>query len=47
MAPVSASRLLKKAVYPLSRSAAATCISCSRVAIPISWSMMAKPPILG
>ena len=44
MAPVSASRLLKKAVYFLSRSAAATCISCARVAIPVSWSMMAKPP---
>ena len=29
--PVSGSRLLKKAVYPWSRSAAATCISCARV----------------
>ena len=47
MAPVSASRLLKKGVYPLSRSAAATCISCARVAIPVSWSMMAKPPSWG
>ena len=44
VAPVSASRLLKKGVYPLSRSAAATCISCARVVIPVSWSMMAKPP---
>ena len=47
VAPVSASRLLKKGVYPLSRSAAATCISCARVAIPVSWSMMAKPPSRG
>ena len=47
VAPVSASRLLKKAVYPLSRSAAATCISCALVAIPVSWSMMAKPPSWG
>ena len=47
MAPVSASRMLKKGVYPLSRSAAATCISCARVAIPVSWSMMAKPPSWG
>ena len=47
VAPVSASQLLKKAVYPLSRSAAATCISCARVAIPVSWSMMAKPPSWG
>ena len=47
MAPVSARRLLKKAVYPLSRSAVATCISCARVAIPVSWSMMAKPPSRG
>ena len=44
VAPVSASRLLKKGVYPLSRSAAATCISCARLAIPVSWSMIAKPP---
>ena len=43
VAPVSASQLLKKGVYPLSRSAVATCISCARVAIPVSWSMMAKP----
>ena len=43
VAPVSASRLLKMGVYPLSRSAAATCISCVRVAIPVSWSMMVKP----
>ena len=43
VAPVSASRLLKKGVYPLSRSAAATCISCARVTIPVSCSMMAKP----
>ena len=47
VAPISASRLLKKAVYPLSRSAAATCISYARVAIPVSWSMMAKPPSWG
>ena len=47
MAPVSASRLLKKGVYPLSRSAAATCVSCARVAIPVSWSMIAKPPSWG
>ena len=47
VAPVSASRLLKKGVYPLSRSAAATCISCAWVAIPVSWSMMAKPPSSG
>ena len=47
VAPVSASRLLKKVVYPLSRSAAATCISCARVAIPVSWGMMAKPPSWG
>ena len=46
-APVSASRLLKKGVYPLSRSVAATCISCARVAIPVSWSMIAKPPSWG
>ena len=31
-------------VYPLSQSAAAACISCARVAIPVSWSMRAKPP---
>ena len=47
VAPVSASRLLKKGLYPLSRSAAATCVSCSRVAIPFLWSMMAKPPSWG
>ena len=47
VAPVSASRLLKKGVYPLSRSAAATCISCPRVANPVSWSMIAKPPSWG
>ena len=47
MAPVSASRLQKKRVYLLSRSAGATCISCARVAIPVSWSMMAKPPSRG
>ena len=47
VAPVSASRLLKKGLYPLSRSAAATCISCARVAIPVSWSMMAKLPPRG
>ena len=47
MAPVSASRLLKKGVYTLSRSATATCISCARVAMPVSWSMMAKPPSRG
>ena len=47
MAPVSANWLLKKAVYPLSRSAAATCISCARVAMPVSWSMMTKPPSWG
>ena len=47
VAPVSASRLLKKGVYPLSRSAAVTCISCARMAIPVSWSMMAKPPSWG
>ena len=44
VAPVSTSGLLKNGVYPLSRSAAATCISCALVAIPVSWSMMAKPP---
>ena len=44
VAPVFASRLLKNEVYPLSWTAAATCISCARVAIPVSWSMMAKPP---
>ena len=44
VAPVSAGQLLKKGVYPLSRSAAATCISCARVAIPVSWRMIAKPP---
>ena len=47
MAPVSASRLLRKPFYPLSRSAAATCICCARVAIPVSWSMMAKPTSWG
>ena len=47
MVPVSASQLLKKGVYPLSRSAAATCISCAMVAIPIFRSMMAKPPSWG
>ena len=47
LAPVSANWLLKKAVYPLSRSAAAKCISCAQVAIPVSWSMMAKPPSWG
>ena len=47
MAPVYASRLLKKGVYPLSRSAPATCISCARGAIPVSWSRMAKPPSWG
>ena len=31
----------------MSRSAAATCISCARLAIPVSWSMMAKPPSRG
>ena len=44
MAPVSASQLLKKGMYPLSRSTAAGCISCARVAIPVSTSMMAQPP---
>ena len=44
VAPVSASRVLKKGVYPLSRSAAATCISRAQMAIPVSWSMMAKAP---
>ena len=29
---------------PLFPEAAATCISCDRVAIPVSWSMMTKPP---
>ena len=47
VAPVSASRLVERGVYPLSRSTAATCISCARVAIPVSWSMMAKPPSRG
>ena len=47
VAPVSASRLQKKGVYPLSRSAAATCISCAQVVIPVSLSMMAKPPAWG
>ena len=47
VAPVSASRLLKKVVYPLSWSDAATCISCAWVAIPVSWSTMAKPPSWG
>ena len=47
VAPVSASLLLKSGVYRSSRSAAATCISCARVAIPVSWSMMAKPPSWG
>ena len=47
VAPVSASRLLRKGEYPLSRSAAATCISCAWVAIPVSWSMMPKPPFRG
>ena len=47
MAPISASRLLKKGVYPLSRSGAAACISCARVVIPVSWSMMAKHPSSG
>ena len=47
MAPVSVSRLLKKGFYPFSRSAAAGCIPCARVAIPVSWSMMAKPPSWG
>ena len=47
VAPFFPSRLLKKGVYPLSRSAAATCISCARVAILVSWSMMAKPPSWG
>ena len=47
VAPVSAGRLLKKAVYPLSLSVVATCISCARLAIPVSWSMMAKPPSWG
>ena len=47
VAPVSASRLLKKGMYPLSRSAAARCISCAWVAISVSWSMMAKPPSRG
>ena len=47
VAPVSASRLLKKGVYPLSRSAAATCVSCAQVAISVSWSIMAKLPSRG
>ena len=47
MAPVSASGLLKKGVYPLAWSAAATCISCTRLAISVSGSMMAKPPSRG
>ena len=47
VAPVSASRLPEKGMYPLSRSAAAGCISCARVAIPVSWSMMANPPSWG
>ena len=46
VAPVSASQLLKNGVYPLSRSTAATCVSCARLAIPVSWSMMAKSPSL-
>ena len=45
--PVFASQLLKKGVYPLSRSAASTCISCARVAIPVSWTMLAKRPSWG
>ena len=45
--PVSASQLLEKGVYPLSRRAAAKCISCARLAIPVSWSLMAKPPFWG
>ena len=47
VAPVSASQLLKNEVYPLSQRAAATCISCARVAIPVSWRMLAKPPSWG
>ena len=47
VAPVSPSWLLKNGVCPLSRSAAATCISSARMAIPVSWSMMAKPPSPG
>ena len=34
--PVSARRPLNKGVYPMSLTAAATCISCARVAIPVS-----------
>ena len=45
--PVSASQLLKKGVSRFSRSAAATCISCARMTIPVSRSMMAKPPSWG
>ena len=40
---VSARQLLKKGPYPLSLSAAATCISRARVAIAVSWSIIAKP----
>ena len=47
VAPVSASRLLKKGVYPLSRSAAATCMSCARVVIPVSFEHDVKAPLLG
>ena len=47
VAPFSPSRLLKKGVYRLSWSAGATCISCARVAILVSWSTMAKPPSWG
>ena len=40
---VFAKSLLKEGVYHLSLSAAATCISCVRVTIAVSWSKMAKP----
>ena len=45
--PVSTKRVLRKGMYPLSRSSAAMCVSCARVAIPHSWSMTAKHPSLG
>ena len=45
--PVSARRLLKKGVHPLSRTAGATCIFCTQVVIPVSWSIMANPPSWG
>ena len=37
----------EKGLYLFSLSAAATCISCARVATPISWSIIAKPPSQG